>query len=229
MNEPPTPVSNESQNPAKTLSYPNFQAEALHKHLSQARSAEEERLRKRRKRDENKSKDASRAGSAAPDSSPAGSSTSLLGERAPDAETIKGGKKISKRAAAAQATEAQQHAATNQTVAGALGLGGNLFGGKKISWLTGGTKTPQKGPALARTMSGVPGSVNANAASKKDASSLPAARSFGEFREDREAGKGIQLRDVLNVLETDGRDKKMLSKAYAKLCPEDGLRRISRV
>ena len=217
-------MSNESQVTLKTFSYPNAQAEALHRQMSDARSAEEERIRKRRRREEAKSKDPNRADSAALDAPSTQGSSGPIDGRAPDADTIKGGKKLSKRAAAAQATEAQQHAATNQTVAGALGLGGNLFGGKKISWLTGGNKTSKSGPALARTMSGVPTS-GSGPAPKKDTSNLPTVRSFGDFREDREGGKGIQLRDVISVLESDGRDKKLLNKVYAKLSPNEGLRR----
>lgn len=224
MNEPPTPVSNESQSTIKTLTYPNPQAEALQKQMEAAQSAEQERLRKRRRREEAKSKDPNRAGSTVPDTS-APSSSAPIGERAPEVETVKGAKKLSKRAAAAQATEAQQHAATNQTVAGALGLGGNLFGGKKTySWLTGGAKGPKSGPALARTTSGLP-PASAATTTKKDISNLPEARSFGTFREDHEGGKGIQLRDILSALESDGRDKKILCKAYAKLSPNAGPRR----
>ena len=223
MNEPPTPVSNESQAISTTLTYPNCQVEALQKQMKEAQSAEQERLRKRRRREEAKSKDPNRSESTAPDASTPGSSA-VIGERAPDVENVKGGKKLSKRAAAAQATEAQQHAATNQTVAGALGLGGNIFGGKKISWLMGGSKGPKSGPALARTMSGIPSS-GAATATKKETSNIPEARSFGAFREDHEGGRGIQLRDVLSVLESDGRDKKILCKAYAKLSPNNGPRR----
>ena len=225
MNGPPTPVSNESQSTVRTLTYPNLQAEALHKQMNEARLVEQERSRKRRRREEAKSKDSSRPGSTVPDLIVPNPNSSI-GERAPDVETLKGGKKLTKRAAAAQATEAQQHAATNQALAGALGSIG--FGGRKSgpSWLLGGSKTPKSGPALARTMAGM-SSSNAMTIAKEETSNLPEARSFGVFREDHEGGRGIQLRDVLSVLESDGKDKKILSRAYAKLSPHLGLRRAT--
>ena len=40
---------------------------------------------------------------------------------------------------------------------------------------------------------------------------------FGEFREDKEAGAGIQMRDVVLVLEPESKEKKALAKAFTKL------------
>lgn len=153
-----------------------------------------------------------------------GTPSGLLGERAPDVEVKKGiTKKEAKRQAEAKATEAQQHAATNKTMNMALGLGGGaLFGGKTISWLAG------KGDQSSRSGFPVPPRVNtsnkgesrnpAQAGSSGAGGQLPSGkRKFGDFREDKETGAGIQLRDLVSVLEADGKEKKALARAYSKL------------
>ena len=212
MNTPPTPVSNGQQSPVTTIAFPNKKVEVLQKSALAQRAAEEERLAKRRRRAAAAaaSGDSSTAGSVAPDPSATGA-----GQRAPEPDPKKtGSKKEQRKKDEAKATEAQQHAATNKTMNMAFGLSGAM-GGKKLSWMTGGasggsssfsrpnatsanTKTPLKTTGLS-------------------GSSLPAGRKWGEFREDKETGAGVQLRDLVSVLEDDGKEKRALARAYARM------------
>lgn len=151
----------------------------------------------------------------------AGSSTAgLLGERAPDVDTRRSvSKKEQKRQADAKATEAQQHAATNKTMNMAIGLGGALFG-KKLSWMTKDSPSGSNDfPVTSRTSS------NSQAHSRTHNMTGPggatgqtsSGKAFGEFREDKELGAGIQMRDVITTLEPDPKESKALARAYAKL------------
>ena len=216
MNKPPTPVSNGDKSPTVTKIFPNLLVNALRRSAQVERSFEEERLAKRGRRTAaaNQAGDSSRAGSDSLGASGSGT-PGLLGERAPDIETKKGNKKDQKRQAEAKATEAQQAAATNQATSLALGLGGSL--GKKLSWMqkdsgpSGGTplsrvNTNTQGPSRSATTNGL-GSGN----------QLPIGRKFGQFREDRETGAGIQVRDIVLVLENDNRQKEALARIYSKL------------
>ena len=142
----------------------------------------------------------------------------LLGERAPDVDTKRVTKKDQKRQAEAKATEAEQHAATNKTMNMTLDLGGSL--GKKLSWMQKDTSSSNRsGPLL-------PSRVNANSqgSSKPSAAQaarrgpqLPSVKKHGEFREDKEDGSGIQVRDIIMALEADDKEKRALVKAHARL------------
>ena len=48
------------------------------------------------------------------------------------------------------------------------------------------------------------------------AQALGGVRKWGEWREDWEGGKGIQLRDIISVLEADGKENKALIRAYGR-------------
>jgi len=166
------------------------------------REQEIERLKKRQRRAE-----ASRSSSAAV-GTPGG-----IGEIAPDMDTKKGPKaKTQKDAAATKAAEAQQHAATTKTMNMALGLGGVM--GKKLSWMKGAADAAPSNPYLPK--------ANPNASSSKAGASgvsgigsiHPKTRMLGEFREDRVGGAAIQLRDMISVLEHDGKERKALQRAY---------------
>ncbi len=156
----------------------------------------------------------------------------MLGERAPDVKAPT--KKAAKKEAEAKATEAQQHQNTNATVDMALSGSGarNLFGKKKgYSWLN---KKPNAGQ-----MTGFPVPSKLNTAVKPDGVASgggghnpvggvpngtylpPTGRRIGEWREDRERGAGIQLRDLVSVLEADGKEKRVLAKLYSKLSSKD--------
>ena len=207
MNKPPTPVSNGSRSPATTIAFPNLVAEALRRSAQEERAAEQERLAKRARR--------SAAGSISAESGSSGITLpglGLLGDRAPEVDMKKApNKKEQKRQAEAKATEAQQHAATNKTTNMALGL-------KKKSWMSGGGGGGGSSGLPRVTTQGLSRSSAANGTSGQ----LPPVKKYGDFREDREYGKGIQLRDMVAVLETDGKEKKALARAYTKLGRESG-------
>lgn len=184
--------------------------QGLQKGAQDERAAEEERLAKRRQRAAAKqaAEESSTAGTVAPDASATGA-----GQLAPMPDTKKPGtKKEQRKKDEAKATEAQQHAATNKTMNMALGLGGAL-GGRKLAWMSGGTGGSSNFPR--------PGANQATKAAAKNAapagSSLPAGRKWGEFREDKEGGAGIQLRDLVSVLENDGKDRRALIRAQARM------------
>ena len=205
MNKPPTPVSNGSHSPATTIAFPNPVAEALRKAGQEERAAEQERLAKRARR--------SAAGSISSESGSLGTAVpglGLLGDRAPEVDVKRApNKKEQKRQAEAKATEAQQHAATNKTTNMALGL-------KKKSWMSGGGGGGGGGGSLGLprvNTQGLPRSSTANGTGGQ----LPPVKKYGDFREDKEHGKGIQLRDIVSVLETDEKEKKALAKAYSRL------------
>ena len=209
MNKPPTPVSNGSHSPTATIAFPNLVAEALFRSAQNDRKAEQERLAKRARRAAagSMSSEAGASGTATPGTPGMG----LLGERAPEVEVKKvSNKKEQKRQAEAKATEAQQQAATNKTTSMALGM-------KKRSWMTKDTG-PGAGGMFSLNLprvntQGLPRPPAANGAS----SQLPMGGKLGTFREDREAGKGVQLRDLIAVLETDGKERKALARAYTRL------------
>jgi hypothetical protein len=128
-------------------------------------------------------------------------------------------KKEQKKKAEAKVNEAASHAAANTTTAQFLGAGTGLFGKKKkYSWMTGGggggsasgTSTP--GRIMTQGLPGTPGGAVASSAPEK--LTADGARRLGTWREDKEKGKGIQIRDWITVLEEDGHEKKALQKAY---------------
>lgn len=225
-NKLPTPISEGPKTPTSTIAFPNQIAQILRKISQAERVAEEARLAKRarRKASASLSVEGGRADSASVGASTPGTPSGLLGERAPDVEVKKSiTKKEAKRQADAKATEAQQHAATNKTMNMALGFGGgSLFGGKKISWLAGkGDQSGSNGfpvPPRVNTSNKGDSRSSALASSSGTGGQLPSGRrKFGDFREDKETGAGIQLRDLVSVLETDGKAKKGLARAYSKL------------
>jgi len=190
------------------LSAPNRIAEVFRKIAQKDRAAEEARLTKRSKR----------AAPAEPDSGRSGSISTPGGADMPGAPVPEGDRKITKKdrkIAESRFTEAQQHKAANETarLATAGILGG--FGKKKkpYSWMNSGTSTPQPGaspaPQSGRAASQVASSSTPNAAPNQASSSQ---NSFGDWDESKDGG--VQARDVLLVLETDGRAPKSLMRGY---------------
>ena len=177
------------------------------------RTQEEERLAKRQRRAA--AAEASRSGSISLGTSGLGT-PGYLGEQAPEVDNKKGGKAgDGKKAAQSKATEAQQHAATTKTMNMALGLSGTM--GKKLSWMTKGADTGPSNPFLPKSNTSAQNSKAAASNASGIGSSLPRNRNFGDFREDKETGAGIQLRDVISVLEHDGKEKRALQRAYGRL------------
>ncbi len=200
MNKTLTPSASEPATPI-TIQFANPVVQALQKITKDERAQEEERLAKRRRRE------------AKADTNGAGSATTgSLGDIAPDIDTRKGNK--GKEAAAKKVNEAAQHAATTKTMNMALGFGSRAT----PLWMRKGADTTHSNPFLPnKPKAGPQGSKGGATGMNGAGSGLPKSRVFGQFREDRETGSGIQLRDVVSVLEHDGKEKKALQRAYSRL------------
>jgi len=137
-------------------------------------------------------------------------------------------------------TEEVLHKNSNMTAAMQIGFGKKS---KRPSWLSGGNVGSANNVANPAISTGM-GGTNPFARQKKskveegdgvktepDAGQLGAdgggkdkvknkdgdGGKFGKWREDGDAGKGIQLRDLVAVLDRDGRCKKTLEKSWLKL------------
>ncbi|KAG8418825.1 hypothetical protein J3459_012008 [Metarhizium acridum] len=183
----------------------------------QEREWEEARLRRRQKRKDGPGDAAtpSRSGSMAP---------GTPGSVAPESDKPMT-KKEMKKNQALKAAEANSHANQNLTSSMFAGLGGksSLFGKKKgaktYDWMNvgrggSGTSTPTKAAAGGgKGINGTPGAASpANLAMTTEGRNR-----LGTWREDKEKGKNIQLRDWVVVLERDGRESKALQQAYIHL------------
>jgi len=177
------------------------------------RDVEEARLKKRQKRlNPEPAQTGSRAGSAAPGTPSAGA--------APETETAAKApskKELKKGAAAARLAEASSTASTNQTLNTLMGG----FGRKKkeYSWMKksgGGAGTPRANAGEAST-SATGAATAAKAPEKTTLTSDPRYPRLGTWREDKEKGKSIQLRDWVTALEMDGLEAKAVQDAYMKL------------
>ena len=178
------------------------------------RDVEESRLRKRQKRLNPETAQAgSRAGSVAPGTPGAGA--------APETETAAKApskKELKKGAAAARLAEASSTASTNQTLSTLMGG----FGRKKkkeYSWLQ--KSGAGGGASSSRAAAGETSTAAAGAAPKapeKTAlTSDPRFPRLGTWREDKEKGKNVQLRDWVTALEMDGIEPRAIQDAYLKL------------
>ncbi|KAF6821386.1 TPS-inducible protein [Colletotrichum plurivorum] len=183
------------------------------------RDWEERRLRRRNARKDGTAEPGStpsRAGSVAP-GTPGGS--------APDSEKAIS-KKEQKKLDAVKKAEASSHA--NQNITSSMFVGmpktGSLFGkkkgGKSYSWMTGGTS----GASTPRL--GTPGKPGAGASSgpappTNHALTVEGRARLGNWREDKEKGKNIQLRDWVFALEGDEIEVRAMQAAYNKMDTSD--------
>lgn len=163
---------------------------AFEKSLSQELKAEQARQARRRKRNE--------AATAQENEANVAAEADVLA-----AATGEDGRKTTKKErkmAESKITEQQQHASTNEAARMATaGLFGRFGNSKKknYSWMTGASsKTPSAAPTPTRS--------NSVAAPSKDKQPPPQkGPQVGQFDDSSEAG--IQARDLLLVLESDGR------------------------
>ncbi|KAF2714877.1 hypothetical protein K504DRAFT_457066 [Pleomassaria siparia CBS 279.74] len=120
-------------------------------------------------------------------------------------------KKQRDRDAKAGNTEAVQHAKTNDTVRFALGKK------PKFAWMVGGASsgasTPRQVPAAGGSASG----SSTPARPQQDEMLNGRKRVFGEKIENSDIGDRLQLRDLVHVLENDGRERKTLTKVLARI------------
>ncbi|KAL8782814.1 MAG: hypothetical protein Q9213_005093 [Squamulea squamosa] len=215
VNKPPTPVSNGAQTPPppKLTAQPfNPVTAALRKTYLAERKAEEERLAKRarRARAENPDDPTSASGPAA------GSGAATPGSIAPDLpiDMKKIPKKELKKQAESRVSDAAQARATNQSL-------GMALGGAKKSWMTGGTAAVHTNPMLPKVNTNTAATAGSSQPSKPvnglgPSSGVPRMRQF-DLKEDGPKGVGIQLRDLLLVMEKERKEKRALAKAYLKL------------
>ena len=198
--------------------FPNLSAQSILKRRSSRQAFEDRRAEKRGKR--------GASVAAAPDPSRTASGPGTPGAIAPGEPGLKAPapkmtKKEQKRQADLKASEAQQRESTNQSLRMAMG-GGTLFGKKKKapSWLTAKQGTPDSFvPPPSRKSAAAGGEQAPGAADAAGGPGVTAARGSkaGEFREDREDGSGIQMRDLVHLLEPDLREKKTLARAYNRM------------
>ncbi|KAK3304045.1 uncharacterized protein B0T15DRAFT_512248 [Chaetomium strumarium] len=176
------------------------------------RDVEEARLRKRQKRlNPEPAHNGSRAGSAAPGTPGAGAAP----ENEAGAAKAPSKKELKKGAAAARLAEASSTASTNQTLSTLMGGFGKKR--KEYSWMQksgSGASTPRQntGDAGAATAGG-----GARVPEKTQLTGDPRYPRLGTWREDKEKGKNIQLRDWVTALELDAIEIKAIQDAYLKL------------
>ncbi|KAI1179846.1 hypothetical protein F4777DRAFT_532186 [Nemania sp. FL0916] len=199
----PTPVS---ETPP-----PNHLIDTLVDFGKQSQSVEELRLRKRQKRAEKstENKDGAEAGSRGGSVVPG-----TPGSIAPEGGDVKAlSKKEGKKAV--KAAESSSGTTVNATLS--LFTGGK----KKYSWMNSGAgsgaSTPR--PLGASGASSVVGGLGAKAG--RGPLTKAGVTHLGQFREDSEKGKKIQLRDWIIVLEDRGFDLRTLQEAYDKLDKSD--------
>jgi hypothetical protein len=179
----------------------------------QSQSQEEGRLRKRQKRLEKlaeKDKEGAEAGSRSGSVAPG-----TPGSVAPDGGDTKTLSKKEGKKAAAKAAESNSGTTVNATLS--LFTGGKK---KKYSWMSAGAGSGASTPrAQSTTSSGAAGGTGGTPTSKAGRGPLTKASvtHLGQFREDSEKGKNIQLRDWIVVLEDRGMDPKSLQTAYDKI------------
>lgn len=206
----PTSVSERIKTPAaNAVKFGNEVVTALRTTAVKERDYEEARLRKRMGRTSGDG--TSRQGSMAP---------VTPGSVAPDPMEKATTRKEQKKKAEAKVNEAASHAAANVTTAQFLGGGGGLFGKKKkYSWMTGGGGGTASGTSTPGriTTQGLPGTPGTALGSASEKLTVDGARRLGTRREDKEKGKGIQIRDWITILEDDGHEKRALQKAFTLL------------
>ncbi|KAI4286015.1 MAG: hypothetical protein L6R38_000242 [Xanthoria sp. 2 TBL-2021] len=216
VNRPLTPISNGTPPPKLSLQPFNPVTAALRKTYLADRKAEEERLAKRARRAkaENPDDPASASGSVG------GSGAATPGSIAPDIPIdIKKlpTKKELKRQAESRVSDAAQARATNQSL-------GMALGGAKKSWMTGGTAAVHTNPMLPKVNTNTAGTAGSSQQSRAvnglgPGGGLPRMRQF-DLKEDGPKGVGIQLRDLLFVMEKERKEKRALARAYLKLNDE---------
>ena len=181
--------------------------EAMHASAVADREAHIDMLWNRHKREAAKAaKEASEASSASP---------SGAGQVAPEVEPTKKGvlKKEQRKQAEAKASEAQQAAATNQTIQLAMSKKG------APAWMLGGAK-----PAGSSSIFSRPGASQGKNAPKSRAdiaATVPPVRKWGQLPEK----KTIDMRDMIFVLEKYRTAKRVLGRAYMRRNSPGGMAR----
>lgn len=186
-------------------------------------SSEEVRVKKRAKRSENAILGESQGNRGESVEGTGSGASTPVAEKAPGLKEKGMTKKEARKFIDTKASEAQQHQQSVETARMATNsmLSGRMFGTKKsYSWLNRGPSTGGSGftpPARANSISNAGGDKSG----RPGEPAVVPPKHIGTWREDNEKGCGIQLRDVLFMLELDGRGAKHVQKAYSKDPKED--------
>ncbi|KAF1811677.1 hypothetical protein P152DRAFT_459146 [Eremomyces bilateralis CBS 781.70] len=222
-NRLPTPPTEPPSTPVSTQSYPPTLAITLDSMYDRDLAYEQARVETRRKRRKLAAETAASQSVSAAESPAPGTPSSAGGPidgKAPDLiPPMKMTKKEREKLAKSSATEEVQHRAANTTAS--MALGG--LGKKKYSWMTSGTPVTKPLPNM-RVNTSLSGSKSTGAAGGGAQGPPPVDRllqavhqkKLGEWKEDSEKGRGIQLRDWIAALEMDGREKKGMVRAAVK-------------
>ncbi|KAI9711339.1 MAG: hypothetical protein M1820_002326 [Bogoriella megaspora] len=190
------------------------------------REAEKVRLKNRKARQGAAAADGSTPGSSAPNG------IGNTGSPAEDAlmPELKGAFKLTKKEKERQKRESHNeevaHASANK-VAQTAAFGKSM---SKYSWMQSGSgagsgaSTPRGGLGVGTSRGVAPATLagKASEAGKVDDGVRGREKRWGEWREDGEKGAGIQIRDWVGALEKDGKERRSLSLALARMNSRNG-------
>ncbi|QGA18513.1 hypothetical protein EYB26_006198 [Talaromyces marneffei] len=191
-------------------------------------SAEQARAAKRAKRNADAIISETNGGSRTPSIDVGSGATTPLSQVAMGLDKKGVAKKEAKKQLDARATEAQQHQQSVETARKALSS--TLFGGSKkrnYSWLNKGSavnsmSSPRPhSPALGSPSIGTVGGADTGEKKRPDSTATAEIARLGDWHED--TASGIQVRDILFLLEHDGRGSRHVQKAYSKDPPDERL------
>lgn len=171
------------------------------------RASEKARLARRAKRNAAKGGETGSSGGA---TTPAGAQTPT----APPPQPEKRLSKKDRKAAESRMTDAQQQKSANETARMAMGLGTTGKFQKQYSWLK---NSSAASPAASRGQTPTRANAGSNSGTStpgggRTAPSIPQRKMLGEWSENED--RAIQARDILLVLESDGKAIKALSRGY---------------
>jgi len=177
-----------------------------------ARKAEERRIAKRAKRKAAQNPDNAEAAA----ESEAADAALVAAIEAGEKKTTKKEKK----ALEAKFSEQMQRKSANEAARLATSTMFGRFGSKKnksYSWMTGGAGTGASSPAVTpgKLPAASAGPSAAGTPSSARAPVVPKQKTFGDWDEEKDSG--IQARDVLLVLETDGKAPRSYVRGYSVL------------
>lgn len=199
VSKPLEPTSGNAGAPAGQLQMSNELIKVLRESAARERQCEEARLQRRADR---------LANPGAVPAAPGTPAAKSLGDIAPEPGTKPLTKKEREKADKGKQSLVDSHAQANATTATFL------FGGKKknkYSWMDASGGSGASTPGRVGTGVGVAG---LGGAQEKVRLTMDGKNRMGGFREDRDGGKGVQLRDLVMALEQDGREPKALQSLY---------------
>jgi hypothetical protein len=190
----PTPPSEAPPTPQPTVQNVNHVANSLKRRVLEDEAFEKARLRKRQQRQQ---------GSAATSAD----ASQIAALPLPEKITKKQRDAMNK----AGQTDDVLHRKANETASMALGKK------KKYSWMSGGGPSGASTPVRQAPVVGSGTATPAAAPTTTELGLRARKRNYGESLEKGDAGAHIQVRDLVHVLENDGREKKTLTMILARL------------